>query len=67
MEPPLHEGWHRSIELAVETATSHLFLWNHLAAVRQVGEGASLRRDALLIWGQPEVIASQGVNSKRNG
>jgi hypothetical protein len=34
---------------AVETATSH-FRGNHLAAVRQVGEGASPRLDAPSIW-----------------
>ena len=40
-----NEGWHRSAKFAVKTATSH-FRGNHLAAVWQVGEGASLRRDA---------------------
>ena len=39
------EGWHRSAKFAAEATTSH-FCGDHLAAVWQVGEGASLRRDA---------------------
>ena len=46
IDPSLRiEGWHHSAMFAAETATSHL-CGNHLAAVWQVGEGASLRRDA---------------------
>ncbi len=43
-----NEGWHRSAKFAANNGHIPL-LWNHLAAVGQVGEGASLRRDAFLI------------------
>jgi hypothetical protein len=39
------DGWRHSAIFAVETATSH-FRGNHLAAVWQVGEGASPSPDA---------------------
>ena len=44
---------------AVETATSH-FRENHLAAVRQVGEGASPRLDASSIWDMGLATTSWG-------
>jgi hypothetical protein len=50
------------LRFAVETATSH-FRGNHLAAVRQVGEGASLRLDEPSIWSESFAIASQDVEN----
>ena len=49
IQPSSHdEGWHRSAKFAAKATTSH-FCGDHLAAEWQVGEGASLRRDAIEI------------------
>ena len=58
IEPSFYnEGWRHSAIFAVETATSHS-RGDHLAAVWQVGEGASPHRDVLLICGQGSAITS---------
>jgi hypothetical protein len=45
IQPSFHnEGWRLSAIFVVETTTSH-YRGNHLAAVRQVGEGTSPRLD----------------------
>ena len=54
----LMEGWRHPDTSAVKMATSPR-LWKPPCRSRQVGEGASLRRDTSLIWGRGCRVTSE--------
>ena len=64
---PLHnEGWHHSAKFAVKSG--HIPLsWKPPCRSRQVGEGASLRRDALSYVGSSATITSWPDLVRRGG